>query len=96
MKSRERVLAALNYQQPDRLPIDLGGHRSSGIAAVAYNKLRKHLNLEDKPIRVYDMVQQLAIVDDDVLDRFGVDVIELGRGFCLNEKDWKDWDSGFR
>lgn len=25
MNSRERVLAAINYQQPDRVPIDLGG-----------------------------------------------------------------------
>jgi uroporphyrinogen decarboxylase len=37
------------------------------------------------------MVQQLAIVDEDVLDRFGVDTIEMGRGFLLEDKDWKDW-----
>ena len=91
MNSRERVLTALNHQQPDRVPVDLSSHRSSGISAIAYAKLRKHLGLEEKPIRVYDMVQQLAIVDDDVLDYFGVDVIEMGRGFCLEDKDWKDW-----
>lgn len=27
------------------------------------------------------MVQQLAIVDEDVLDLFIVDVVEMGRGF---------------
>jgi uroporphyrinogen decarboxylase len=37
------------------------------------------------------MVQQLAIVDEDVLDRFNVDTIEMGRGFLTEEKDWKDW-----
>ncbi len=91
MTPRQRVLAALNHQQPDRTPIDFGGHRSSGIAAIAYRKLRAALGLPAKPIRVYDPVQQLAVIDEDVLDRFGVDVIELGRGFALEDKDWADW-----
>jgi uroporphyrinogen decarboxylase len=91
MTSRERVLAALNHVEPDRIPVDLGGHRSSGIAAIAYHHLRKHLGLPEKAVRVYDMVQQLAIIDEDVLDLFGVDVIEMGRGFLLNDGDWKPW-----
>lgn len=92
MTSRERILAALEYRETDRIPIDFSGHRSSGIAAVLYPELRKHLGLPPKPVRVYDMVQQLAIVDEDVLDRFGVDTIEMGRGFLLDEEDWKDWE----
>jgi uroporphyrinogen decarboxylase len=91
MKPRERVMAALNHQQPDMVPIDFSGHRSSGIAAIAYAKLRKYLGFAERPIRVYDPVQQLAIVDEDVLERFGVDTIELGRGFSLADEDWADW-----
>jgi uroporphyrinogen decarboxylase len=91
MTSRERVLSALNHKQPDRVPVDLSGHRSSGIAAMAYARLRDFLGLEKKPIRVYDPVQQLAIVDEDVLQRFGVDTIELGRGFASDDKYWTDW-----
>jgi uroporphyrinogen decarboxylase len=91
MNSRERVLAALNHQEPDRPPVDFSGHRSSGIAAIAYARLRKHLGLPEKPIRVYDPVQQLAIVDTDVLDLFGIDAVELGRGFALEESCWADW-----
>ncbi|MEN6336507.1 MAG: uroporphyrinogen decarboxylase family protein [Phycisphaerales bacterium] len=91
MTPRERVLAALNHIEPDRVPIDLSGHRSSGIAAMAYPKLRKHLGLAPKPIRVYDVIQQLAIVDEDVLSRFGVDCIEMGRGFALRDDSWKPW-----
>ncbi len=91
MTPRERVLAALNHESPDRVPIDLGSHRSSGIAAIAYRRLRMALKLPERPIRVYDPVQQLAIVDDDVLDRFGVDTIELGRGFAQADEDWADW-----
>ncbi len=91
MTSRERVLAALNQQEPDRVPIDLSGHRSSGIAAMAYARLRDHLGLPKKPIRVYDPVQQLAIVDEDVLQRFQVDTIELGRAFAHEDKHWAEW-----
>lgn len=91
MTHRERVRAALDHREPDRAPIDLSGHRSSGIAAVAYARLRKHLGLPARPVRVYDPVQQLAIVDEDVLDRFGVDTIELGRAFALDEASWADW-----
>lgn len=91
MTSRERVLAALDHREVDRLPLDFSGHRSSGIAAIAYARLREHLGLAARPIRVYDPIQQLAIVDDDLLDRFGVDTIELGRAFALEEEAWADW-----
>lgn len=91
MTSRQRVLTALEHREPDRIPIDLSGHRSSGIAAMAYARLRHFLGLPRKPIRVYDPVQQLAIVDEDVLERFKVDTIELGRAFALEDKYWTDW-----
>ncbi len=61
------------------------------MAAVAYARLRNYLGLEPKPIRVYDPIQQLAIVDEDVLQRFGVDTIELGRAFALDNQYWADW-----
>jgi uroporphyrinogen decarboxylase len=91
MTARQRVLAALNHQETDRIPIDLSGHRSSGIAAMAYVRLREYLGLAKKPIRVYDPVQQLAIVDEDVLQRFQVDTLELGRGFAREDKYWTEW-----
>jgi len=91
MLPRERVLTALEHREPDRVPIDFSGHRSSGITAIAYARLRRYLGLEARPIRVYDIVQQLAIVDEDVLDRFGVDTIELGRGFALDDESWQQW-----
>ena len=36
MKSRDRVMAALDHRGTDRVPVDLGGHRSSAISAIAY------------------------------------------------------------
>jgi uroporphyrinogen decarboxylase len=91
MTSRERTLTAYQHRDPGRVPIDLSGHPSSGIAAIAYVKLRRYLGLPAKTIRVYDPIQQLAIVDDDIMEKFGVDVIDLGRGFALGEEAWADW-----
>ncbi|MFL7811624.1 MAG: uroporphyrinogen decarboxylase family protein, partial [Anaerolineae bacterium] len=91
MNSRERVRTALAHRQPDRVPIDLGAHRSSGIAAIAYAKLKEALGITSGDVYVYDMVQQLAIVEPEVLDAVGADVIELGRGFMLDAADWQPW-----
>ena len=91
MTSRDRVLTALDHRQPDRVPVDFSSHRSSGIMAIAYAKLKEHLGIDTGDIYVYDMVQQLAIVEPAVLDRLGVDLIELGRGFALDEGYWTDW-----
>lgn len=89
--SRERVMMAVNHQVPDRVPVDLGGHRSSGIMAIAYSQLKQHLGITSGDIYVYDFVQQLAIIEPPVLERFGVDVIEMGRGFACGDADWRDW-----
>ncbi|MEI6875107.1 MAG: uroporphyrinogen decarboxylase family protein [Spirochaetota bacterium] len=91
MNSRERVNAALDHRTVDRVPVDFAAHRSSGIMAIGYSRLRKALGLARKPIRVFDVVQQLAVVDEDVLDRFGVDTVEMGRGFSRDDADWKEW-----
>ncbi len=91
MTSRERVLRAFEHRESDHVPVDFSGHRSSGIAAIAYGKLREALGLPRRKPRVYDSIQQLAIVDEEVRARFCVDTQEMGRGFALSDKDWKDW-----
>jgi uroporphyrinogen decarboxylase len=91
MNSRERVWKAMNHQEPDRVPLDLGGHRSSGMMAIAYHKLKKYLGITTGDLYVYDFIQQLAIIEPEVLDRFGIDVIELGRGFNQDPSLWQEW-----
>ena len=91
MTPRDRVLAALNHTEPDRVPVDFGGHRSSGMMAIAYAKLKNALGIASGGIYVYDMIQQLAVVEPPVLDALGIDVVEMGRGFLTDEKDWVDW-----
>ena len=91
MNSRQRVLAALDFREPDMIPIDFGGHRSSGISAIGYARLKEALGITTGDIYVYDMIQQLAIVEEPVLERFQVDTIELGRAYMRDDRDWKDW-----
>jgi uroporphyrinogen decarboxylase len=91
MRSRERVLAAVEHRPVDRVPIDFGGHRSSGIMAIAYARLKRHLGIASGDVYVYDVIQQLAIVEEAVLDELGVDTVEMGRGFLLDPAEWKDW-----
>jgi len=78
MTSRQRVLAAINHAEPDRVPIDLGMHTSSGISVFAYDALRKYLGVsENERIRIRDYVQCTAIVEEEVLKRFHCDCVAL-------------------
>jgi len=77
MTHRERVLTALNHKEPDRVPIDLGGTCVTSIATSTYEALRRQLGLPAKETVVSEIVQQVAWVDDDVLDVLGADVIPV-------------------
>ena len=88
MTSRERVLAAIAHQTPDRIPVDLGATPSSGISAIAYSKLLKYVDKGHLPVQIYDVVQQLAQPDEEILDMFGVDVVDIGRMFNGQPSDW--------
>ncbi|MDD5260286.1 MAG: uroporphyrinogen decarboxylase family protein [Methylacidiphilales bacterium] len=88
MTSQERIMAAIGHREPDRVPVDLGATPSSGISAIAYGNLKNHLGLTQGHTRVYDVVQQLAQPEDFILDRFGVDVVDIGRAFNTEDAAW--------
>ncbi len=89
MTSRERIIAAIEHRQPDKVPVDLGGTPSSGISAIAYGNLKRHLGLNHGHTRMYDVVQQLAQPEDFILDRFQVDVVDIGRAFNTEDSAWQ-------
>ncbi len=91
MNSRQRIIAAINHTEPDRLPVDLGATPSSGISAIAYHNLLDYLPLKDKRNWVYDVVQQVAQPSVEVLDHFRVDTVDLGRTFNTLDSDWYDY-----
>lgn len=81
LNSRERIYKALNHEEGDRFPIDLGMHFSTGISIFAYYNLRKYLGLSTDKIQLADTVQLLARVDDDVLELFHCDTVLLNLPF---------------
>jgi len=91
MTRRQRVQMAVEHREPDRMPIDCGGMRSTGIMAIAYNRLKDHLGITGGSTKVYDSVQQLALPEQWYLDRFDVNVVDLARAFAQDEDDWVDW-----
>ena len=94
MTSRERFIATLNHEQPDRVCLDLGATWVTGISASAYARLRPALGLPERTPRIHEPYQLLGDVDDDVLQALGVDVVGLwGRSTIFGFKNigWKPW-----
>ncbi|HOV32664.1 MAG TPA: uroporphyrinogen decarboxylase family protein [Candidatus Hydrogenedens sp.] len=99
MTHRERVTRALNFQDTDRIPMDLGGMDSTGISAFAYPKLVNYLNLPERLPYIHDTGQMLALPDTDVLDILDCDVITVRMGFAngfIDETMWQYFDFGGR
>lgn len=72
MTSRERVLAAVNHQEPDRVPLDIGGGSSTSIAVEGYERLKQHLGLTAPP-RILSEIFRVARFDEDAMARLGSD-----------------------
>ena len=96
MNSRERVMAALNFQPVDRVPKDLACMRSTGISTFTYQALRHALGLPFKPTRVYDQGQMLALPHVDVLDALGCDIVTVENDGLTNAYEqperWQPYD----
>ena len=73
MKSRERILTALQHKEPDRVPFDLGGTVDTGIHKDAYCNLLHHLGRRGKEVRLCEIIQQLAAIDEDIALKLNID-----------------------
>ncbi len=92
MTHRERVLAALNHEETDRVPIDFGGTYTTTIYYAAYERLKTHLGV-DHATNIYSKTRRLAIPDEAVLQRFDVDTRFLGLGGYEGEQRELDEDN---
>jgi len=81
MNSRERLLAAVNHQEPDRVPLDMGGNQT-GIHREAYRKVLDFYGIEEE-IQIMDVVQQLAAPSEKVLRLFSIDTRYVRPGMFL-------------
>jgi uroporphyrinogen decarboxylase len=90
--SRERVLRAVNFQDTDRVPIDLGAMKASCIGAKAYNELKTRLGIHT-PTRIWDPKFMIASVEEEIMQRFHLDVVPLDISSAMQDLkpdgEWK-------
>jgi hypothetical protein len=96
MNSRERVDLALNHEEPDRIPLDLGGSVVTGMHVSTVYRLRQALGLDapGTPVKVVEPYQMLGEIRPDLVEALGVDVVPLGGTntlFGFRNEGWRPW-----
>jgi len=69
---RERVILSLNHQEPDRVPIAIGGG-SYGIVDPSYFKLLEYYQLGE-PVPPFRTGHSISYMDDRLLEKLGSDI----------------------
>ncbi len=93
---RERVIKALNFQEVDRIPVDLGGTSGTGAHVSIIAKLRQALGMDQSGdrVKVVDPYQMLGEVAADLRATLDIDVVSLPgpkNFFGFANKNWKPW-----
>ncbi|MHB1315796.1 MAG: uroporphyrinogen decarboxylase family protein [Christensenellales bacterium] len=94
MTSRERVYKAIRFEEPDRVPVDIGGTDVTSIHMDAYINIAKHLGLDLEPPKVIDQFLMLARTDLLMMKWLGSDVIGVENivgSLDLTNENWKPW-----
>jgi uroporphyrinogen decarboxylase len=86
MTSRERVLAAIEQRQPDRVPIDVGGSSFSTIIGNAYERLKERLGVESDTSYM-KRKSRSVILDERIAHRLHTDTRPLLVG---SPDGWQD------
>ena len=97
MTSKERMIMTLSHKEPDKIPLDIGSAKTTGISYIAYKNFLKYKGWEkkDKEPKILDQVQQLALVHENVLKAIGVDTRGLIPSSPSNQKIEFKTDSGY-
>lgn len=94
MTSKERIRAAIEHRQADKLPMDFGSSFITGIHCSVVENLRRHYGLEPRPVKVCEPYQMLGMVEDDLLDAMDIDTEPIFPNrtiFGFVNEDWKPW-----
>ena len=98
MNSRDRVQCALDHQEADRIPLDLGGSVVTGMHVSTVYQLRQALQLDPPgtPVEVIEPYQMLGEIKPDLIEALGVDVVPLESRttfFGFKNEGWKPWNT---
>lgn len=73
MTSRERVLATLNHQEPDMVPIDLGGVVTTSISRAGSEKLKVYMGITADDEITSQPALDVVVPSEQILKFFDVD-----------------------
>ncbi|MBM4141994.1 MAG: hypothetical protein FJ225_00140 [Lentisphaerae bacterium] len=73
MTSRDRVLTALNHEEPDRVPLFIGTSGVTSVLGPGYECLKAHLGIKGGPIQWIAKQFQYTWLDEEVMERLGSD-----------------------
>ena len=94
MTGKERLKAALNHYQPDKIPVDFGASCVTGIHVLAVERLRDYFGLERRPVKVIEPGQMLGEIDNELSEILHIDIIGLNPykgAFGLTCERWKEY-----
>jgi hypothetical protein len=95
MSSRDRLRAALEHREPDRIPLDFGSTSVTGIHVSCVAALRQYYGLTPGPVKVHEPYQMLGLVEDDLRAAMGLDVTAVfprNTMFGFPAEGWKEWN----
>jgi hypothetical protein len=94
MNSRERLRKAINHEQPDRVPLDIGSAPVTSMHATCVADLRDYYGLEKRPVLVHEPFQMLGWIDEDLMEVLGIDTVGVSPRntlFGSPNGDWKEF-----
>ena len=106
MTPRERVLAAIRHEEPDRVPIVLGVSNATGIKMTPYRELKLRLGIAAPDDYLYAWPELgTAAIDEETMARLGTDgrgvhdhepasVLEANRARAPHADYLDSWGSG--
>lgn len=79
MNSKERIISAINFQEPDRVPLDLCGTTVTAFSQIAYTEAMKHKGLSpDFDPYPIDPIQRIVIPTLEILNTLKIDTYRIG------------------
>lgn len=94
MTGKERIRAAVSHKQPDQVPVDFGSTFITGIHCSVVEQLRERYGLEKRPVKICEPYQMLGLVEHDLLEAMGADVVSIfprNTIFGFPNENWKQW-----
>jgi len=95
MNHRERFIAALSHQQPDKIPIDVGGTVDSSIVVEGYARLKEHFGIEAED-SLCNRMMRVVKVDENILQALDIDTRGVFMGAPIKGADQELKPDGYR